>query len=77
MNNLFPVFMALTAYTMISLGFVMMKKGIDWMGWKGPKNKTFYRNLGIWITGFLVMNIYGIPSAIALKTLPPHIVSAF
>jgi len=47
------------------------------MGWKGPKGKTFYWNLAIWVTGFLVMNIYGVPSAIALKSLPPHIVAAF
>ena len=76
-NKLFPVLMACTAYSLLSLGFVLMKKGIRWMGWKGTKDKTFYSNLAIWVTGFLVMNIYGVPSAVALKSLPPHIVSAF
>lgn len=69
--------MALIAYSCISTGFVLMKIGIHWMGWKGKRNKTFYKNLSIWITGFVIMNVYGIPSAVALKQLPPHIVAAF
>ena len=77
MDKIFPVLMAFTAYSFLSLGFVLMKKGIKWMGWKGPKDKNFYWNLAIWVTGFIVMNIYGVPSAVALKSLPPHIVSAF
>jgi drug/metabolite transporter (DMT)-like permease len=77
MTFAFAVAMALAAYTMLSLGFVMQKKGIGWMGWKGKKEKAFYRNLTVWTAGFLIMNIYGVPSAIALKALPPHIVSAF
>lgn len=69
--------MALTAYSCISTGFVLMKKGIGWIGWKGRRNKIFYSNLFLWISGFIIMNIYGIPSAIALRRLPPHIVAAF
>lgn len=71
------IFMAVTAYSLLSLGFVLQKKGIQWMGWKGPKDKIFYSNLVTWIIGFIVMNAFPIPSAIALKNLPPHIVSAF
>lgn len=71
------IFMAVTAYSLLSLGFVLQKKGIRWMGWKGPKDKIFYSNLGTWVMGFIVMNAFPIPSAIALKNLPPHIVSAF
>lgn len=55
--------------------------GIGWMDWKGEKKlrkeKHFYKNLLLWITGFLLMNLYGIPSAVALKQLPSHIVAAF
>lgn len=69
--------MALIAYSCVSTGFVLMKKGIDWIGWKGKRNKPFYWNLFLWVTGFIIMNIYGVPSAIALKRLPPHIVAAF
>lgn len=77
MKIVLSVLMALTAYTMLSLGFVMQKKGITWIGWKGAKNRVFYRNLSVWVGGFVIMNIYGVPSAVALKTLPAHIVSAF
>jgi len=77
MKQFFPILMALTAYTMLSLGFVLQKKGIRWMGWKEAKNRVYYGNLAVWVSGFLIMNIYGVPSAIALKTLPPHIVAAF
>ncbi len=69
--------MALIAYSCISTGFVLQKMGIRWMGWKGKRDRTFYKNLGLWVSGFVIMNIYGVPSAIALKQLPPHIVAAF
>jgi len=77
MSELFPIFMALVAYSCISVGFVLMKLGIGWIGWKGKRNRTFYRCLALWLSGFIIMNIYGVPSAIALKRLPPHIVAAF
>ncbi|UCH95662.1 MAG: hypothetical protein JSV88_02135 [Candidatus Aminicenantes bacterium] len=77
MIMILSILMAITAYSLLSLGFVMQKKGIQWMGWKGPKDKIFYSNLVTWIMGFIVMNAFPIPSAIALKNLPPHIVSAF
>lgn len=77
MSDLFSIFMALIAYSCISVGFVLMKMGIGWTGWKGKRNRTFYQYLALWVTGFFIMNIYGVPSAIALKRLPPHIVTAF
>jgi multidrug transporter EmrE-like cation transporter len=76
MNDLFSIFMALTAYSFLSTGFVLMKMGIGWIGWQGKRNRIFYRNLFWWIFGFIIMNIYGIPSAVALKRLPPHTVAA-
>ncbi len=69
--------MAAAAYLFISAGIILQKKGILWIGWEGRKNKSYYLNLSVWLSGFLLMNIYGIPSAIALKILPPYIVSAF
>lgn len=74
---IFSFLMAITAYSLLSLGFILQKKGISWMGWKGPKDKVFYSNLLTWLTGFIIMNAFPLPSAIALKTLPSHIVSAF
>lgn len=69
--------MALTAYFCLSFGFILMKIGINWMGWKEKKNKIYYNNLFIWIAGLIITNIYGVPCALALKNLPPHIVSVF
>lgn len=69
--------MALLAYSCISTGFVLMKMGIGWTNWKGKRNRTFYKSITLWISGFIIMNIYGVPSAIALKRLPPHTVAAF
>jgi multidrug transporter EmrE-like cation transporter len=77
MDYFFSILMALIAYTCISAGFVLMKMGIGWMEWKIERNKTFYKNLSLWVTGFVIMNIYGVPSAVALKRLPPHIVASF
>ncbi len=71
------ILMAMLAYTCISAGFVLMKKGISWIGWVGKKNTAYYKNILTWISGFIIMNIYGVPSAIALKHLPAHIVAAF
>ena len=64
------------AYTLLSTGYVLQKKGISWIGYKGEKGRSFYRALGIWIVGFLLMNLYIVPNAAALKLLDPHIVSA-
>ena len=69
--------MAAAAYSFISVGFILQKKGISWIGWKGRKDRSYFKNLGVWTAGFILMNGYGIPSAVALTSLPPHIVSAF
>jgi len=69
--------LALTAYALLSTGMVLMKKGIAWIGHKGPKDATWRRDLGTWIAGFLLSNLYVVPSLIALKTLTPHVVAAF
>lgn len=76
MEKLFAIFMALTAYTLLSIGIVLMKKGVACFGWKGKKDRHFYSHLSTWIAGFIIMNLNGVPNAVALKTLPPHIVSA-
>ena len=54
-----------------------MKKGIAWIGHKGPKDGAWRRDLRTWIAGFLLSNLYVVPSLMALSTLTPHIVAAF
>jgi len=71
------VLLALAAYAVLSLGMVLMKKGIPWIGYKGPKDGAWRRDLRTWIAGFLLSNLYVVPSLMALKTLTPHIFAAF
>jgi len=68
--------LAVFGYTLLSIGFVLMKKGIGWIGFKGPKDRIFRTNLFVWIVGFIVMNLAVIPNTMALKHLAPHIVSS-
>lgn len=70
------VLIIIFAYTLLSTGFVLMKKGIGWIGFKGKKDKSFYRNLSLWILGFGLINVYIVPNTIALKYLAPHLVSS-
>ncbi|NOR11913.1 MAG: hypothetical protein GQ545_01535 [Candidatus Aminicenantes bacterium] len=76
MLKLLSIPLAVFAYTLLSTGFVLQKKGIGWIGYKGTKDRTYYRNLVIWIVGFLLMNLNIVPNAMALKHLDPHIVAA-
>jgi len=68
--------LAVLAYTLLSTGLVLMKKGIDWIGHKGPRDHAFRRHRRIWLAGFAAANLYIVPSALALKHLAPHVVSA-
>jgi len=71
------VLLALTAYAVLSMGMVLMKKGIPWIGYKGSKDGAWRRDFRTWIAGFLLSNLYVVPSLMALKTLTPHIFAAF
>lgn len=68
---------AALAYTLLALGLVLMKKGVGWIGHKGPKDGAFRKDLAVWLAGFLLSNLYIVPSAAALKALSPHIVASF
>ncbi len=77
MNNFISVFFSLFAYSLLSIGLVLMKKGINWIGWrKKGKGRKFYGYLFIWILGFILTNSSIIPNGIALKRLSPHIVAS-
>jgi multidrug transporter EmrE-like cation transporter len=77
MNNSVSLLFSLFAYSLLSIGLVLMKKGVIWIGWKnGKKGGEFYYYLFIWILGFILTNVSVIPNGIALKVLPPHIVAS-
>ncbi len=68
--------LAVLAYTLLSTGLVLQKKGIGWIGTRGKKDTRFYRDLFTWVAGFGLMNLYIVPNAAALRFLAPHIVAA-
>ena len=69
--------LSLLAYVLLSTGMVLMKKGIAWIGHKGLKDAAWRHDRAAWISGFLLSNLYIVPSLFALKTLTPHVVAAF
>lgn len=70
------VVLALVAYTMLSTGLVLMKKGIAWTGTWRPSDRAWRRAFTVWTAGFVVSNLYVVPSALALKIMNPHTVAA-
>lgn len=77
MVSWFSLFLTVLAYSLLSTGFVLMKKGISWINYKGKKGKQYYKNLFTWFLGFITLNSYIVPNTVALNFLEPHIVSAF
>ncbi len=69
--------LAALAYILLAAGLALMKKGIGWFGHWIPGEAAWKKDLGVWTIGFLLSNAYIVPVALALKTLPPHIVAAF
>jgi drug/metabolite transporter (DMT)-like permease len=76
MTEPFSLLLAALAYTLLSSGYVLQKKGIGWIGAPDRKGRAFRKNLFLWIVGFLLMNLYIVPNAVALRRLEPHIVAA-
>ncbi len=54
-----------------------MKKGVAWIGWRGPKDRVFRTAVGYWTAGFLLTNLYIVPAAAALKGLEAPVAAAF
>jgi hypothetical protein len=67
---------AVFCYFLVSLGFVLQKKGIRWLDLKGTKNPTFVTNRRIWFIGLILLNLAIIPNYLALGVLSSYIVNA-
>jgi drug/metabolite transporter (DMT)-like permease len=70
------IFLSLLGFSIFSAGMVLTKAGGAWLKWAGPRNRGYYKALAIWLAGFLCYNLGAIPTAIASRSLPPHIISA-
>ncbi len=68
--------LAFLAYSLLGCGLVLMKMGIVWLGWRGPRDRTFFRHLAVWTAGFLLANLYIVPATLALKRLDAHVVAS-
>lgn len=77
MDTVLGLAWAFLAQASLGAGNVLMKKGIAWLGWPGPKNRAYFRDLIYWLAGFLVMNASGLFTALAVRTVSPQLVAAF
>lgn len=67
---------AVLCYFFISLGFVLQKKGISWLGYQGAKDHRFYINRRLWFIGYILLNLAIIPNYLSLGVLNSYIVNA-
>lgn len=61
---------------LLSLGMVLQKRHVSWMGYKGPRDAAFRRELLGWLLGFVLMNIAPVTNYFALLGLAANVVSA-
>ncbi len=61
---------------LLSLGFVMQKKGIAWLGRKSGSYPSFKNDRLLWILGFMLVNISPLFNFLAFGYLGPQIVIA-
>lgn len=74
--TLIAIIEAVFSYFCIALGFVCQKKGIDWLGYQGPKDNRYFCNLKLWFSGLSLLILGGIPNYLALKVLNVHLIDA-
>ena len=67
---------AVLGYFCTSLGFVLQKKGIGWLGFQGRKGPGYYRDLWTWGIGFALLNLAVLPNYLSLGVLNAYIVNA-
>lgn len=73
---IFAIGESILAYFLVSLGSVLQKKGIGWLGHKGDRDAGFFRNRLAWITGFILINLAQVPNFLALRAVNSYVVNA-
>lgn len=76
LNPLLAAFVALVGNFVLSLGMVLQKRNVSWIGHKGARDGAFARARGGWLLGFLLMNLAPIFNYVALLGLAPNVVAA-
>lgn len=76
MGVVINVLLSMLGFSVFSAGIVLTKAGGAWLKWPGPKDRSYFKALGLWLLGFLLYNAAVVPNMIASRDLPPHIISA-
>lgn len=63
-------------YFLVSLGSVLQKRGIGWIGHKGDHDAHYRQERLIWIVGFVLINLAQVPNFLALKGVNSYVVNA-
>ncbi len=76
LSPLSAVLVALAGNFILSLGMVLQKRNVSWLGHKGARDRDFARARSGWLLGFLLMNVAPVFNYLALLGLPPNVVGA-
>jgi drug/metabolite transporter (DMT)-like permease len=73
---LLAAFAALAGNFLLSLGMILQKRHVGWIGHKGSRDEAFRRARRGWLLGFTLMNAQPVFNFVALLGLPPNVVGA-
>jgi len=76
MSPLPAIIIGLSGNFLLSLGMVLQKRHVAWMGYKGRRDAAFRRDLLGWLLGFILMNVAPVTNYFALLGLAANVVSA-
>lgn len=76
MSPIPAIVIGLSGNFLLSLGMVLQKRHVAWMGHKGSRDAAFRRDLLGWLLGFVLMNVAPVTNYFALLGLAANVVSA-
>lgn len=76
MNAWLAALIGLTGNFILSLGMILQKRHVTWLGYEGEKGSAYRRDVVGWTAGFILMNLSPIGNYFALMGLPANVVSA-
>ena len=76
MSPIPAIIIGLSGNFLLSLGMVLQKRHVAWMGRRGRRDAAFRRDLLGWLLGFVLMNVAPVTNYFALLGLAANVVSA-
>lgn len=77
MSVFWAVVLVVLSNVMLSLGMLLQKKHVGWIGAADRRSRGFRSQLAVWVLGFTLMNLATVPRFFALYGLPINVVNAF